>query len=100
MPQALQPGQLRWRCRRGMKELDLLLSGYLVERWSGASTVERAAFERILELPDPLLAAYLMEREVPSDPALFDLLAILRGHAAARLATAATAAAASGLPQP
>jgi antitoxin CptB len=93
-------GRLLWRCRRGMKELDLLLSGYLTERWAGAGPTERATFERILELPDPVLAAYLMERDVPSDPPLQALLAILRGRAAARLVSSTGAAPASGLPQP
>ena len=27
-------GRLAWRCRRGMKELDLLLPRYLEERWA------------------------------------------------------------------
>jgi len=93
-------GRLLWRCRRGMKELDLLLSGYLADRWGSAGPAEKATFERILELPDPVLAAYLMERDVPPDPPLQALLAILRGRAAARLAPAATTAPASGLPQP
>ena len=93
-------GRLIWRCRRGMKELDLLLTGYLQEQWALAGRAERAAFERILELPDPLLAAYLMERDAPSDPDLQSLLAALRGRAAARLPSAATAANTSGLQQP
>jgi antitoxin CptB len=93
-------GRLIWRCRRGMKELDLLLTGYLRERWVQAGPIERAAFERILELPDPVLAAYLMERDAPSDQDLQGLLAILRGRAAGRLPAAATAAPASGQQQP
>jgi antitoxin CptB len=104
MIQAVAPdpdlGRLQWRCRRGMKELDLLLTGYLREHWSMAGPAERAAFERILELPDPLLAAYLMERDAPPDPDLQGLLAILRGRAARRLPAAATAAPASGQQQP
>ena len=46
-----------------MKELDLVLVRYLRTRWSQADAQDRAAFERILELPDPLLAACLMGRE-------------------------------------
>jgi antitoxin CptB len=74
-------GRLAWRCRRGMKELDLLLTGYLRERWPGADVAEKAAFERILELPDPTLAAYLMERETPADEDMRALLAVLRRRA-------------------
>jgi antitoxin CptB len=74
-------GRLAWRCRRGMKELDLLLSRYLTQRWPQAQPREKAAFEHLLELPDPLLAAYLMQHEVPTDPDLASVLAILRGEA-------------------
>jgi antitoxin CptB len=89
-------GRLAWRCRRGMKELDLLLTGYLRDRWPLAAPGERAAFERILELPDPLLAAYLMQREAPPDPDLESLLAILRGQVAGRLSDTAAIATPSG----
>jgi antitoxin CptB len=82
LPTHTGQGRLTWRCRRGMKELDLLLTGYLRDRWPKASAREKAAFERILELPDPLLAAYLLQHEIPADPDLENLLAILRGQAA------------------
>jgi succinate dehydrogenase flavin-adding protein (antitoxin of CptAB toxin-antitoxin module) len=77
-----------------MKELDLLLSHYLAQRWPQAAAAERAAFEQILELPDPLLAAYLMEREEPVDPHLQGLLAILRSQAGRGLALSTAAASA------
>jgi antitoxin CptB len=77
-------GRLVWRCRRGMKELDLVLMRYLRERWATAAADERAQFERILELPDPTLAAYLMGRETPPDPRMQEVLALLaRGLPAA-----------------
>ncbi len=53
-----------------MKELDLLLGQYARERFPGAPEPERDAFLRLLELPDPLLAAYLLRAEVPEDAAL------------------------------
>lgn len=73
------PGRLAWRCRRGMKELDLVLRRYLLERWPQADADERAAFERILELPDPELAGCLMGRESLADPQMARVLAGLRG---------------------
>jgi antitoxin CptB len=57
--------KLRWHCRRGMKELDLLLAAYLDNRFAGASRAERRAFQNLLELQDPTLFAYLMGRERP-----------------------------------
>ena len=60
--------KLEWRCRRGMKELDLLLLRYLRDRHAAASRDERAAFVEFLELPDPDIARYLIAGDVPADP--------------------------------
>jgi len=52
--------RLLWRCRRGMKELDVLLERYVRSRLSGASSEERQVLARLLELPDPVLSDYLL----------------------------------------
>lgn len=52
--------RLRWRCRRGMKELDVLLSRWIEESWAGADAERRLAFEWLLEQPDPDLAGWLL----------------------------------------
>jgi antitoxin CptB len=64
----LQTRKLEWRCRRGMKELDLLLLRFLRERLPVAPSDERAAFAEFLELPDPDIARYLLAGDVPDDP--------------------------------
>ena len=88
-------GRLAWRCRRGMRELDVLLAWYLRERWAGADAAEKRQFERILELSDPLLAAYLLGRESAPDPDMERMLEILRGNAARPLAGSPAAGPAS-----
>jgi antitoxin CptB len=60
MPPTLQPGQLRWRCRRGMKELDILLERYVEQRWHSAPADERSAFLGLLEVQDPLIYGYCL----------------------------------------
>ena len=50
---------LRWRCRRGMRELDVAMLTYLEQVYPGASTASQQAFERLLPLPDPDLFAWL-----------------------------------------
>ena len=67
-----------WRCRRGMRELDLLLQRYMGERYGVAPPAERRAFERLLELPDPQIAACLLHGEPAPDAELGRLLARLR----------------------
>jgi antitoxin CptB len=51
--------RLRWRCRRGMLELDLVLLDFLDRHYAQLSTGERVAFQRLLSLPDTALIAFL-----------------------------------------
>jgi antitoxin CptB len=84
MEEAQQRGRLAWRCRRGMKELDLLLREYLEQHWVLAASAERDAFSRLLELPDPELASYLLGHAATTDITLEPVLAVLRGLSAQR----------------
>ena len=61
--------RLRWRCRRGMKELDTLLVRYLEAHYVAASAEDQGRFLELLELQDPDLAAYVLGRATPEDPA-------------------------------
>ena len=69
--------RLRWRCRRGMRELDVLLERYLQERYPSAPIDEQETFRAILDLPDPVLFAYVTRRESPTDPKWIDFIAKL-----------------------
>src|ERR1700730_1854272 len=64
---AAELGRLRWYCRRGMKELDILLTRYLDAGYGDASAEEQAAFRGLLEVQDPLLYAYCLGREQPPE---------------------------------
>jgi antitoxin CptB len=69
----LDARRMLWRCRRGMKELDLLLERYARAAHAQASAAERRAFAALLELPDPKLADYLFGYDVPADPVVAEL---------------------------
>ena len=49
-----------------MRELDELLIRYLESRYPRADEEEKAAFQAVLELPDPELNGYLLQRHTPS----------------------------------
>jgi antitoxin CptB len=66
----VNPGQLRWRCRRGMRELDVLLLRWLDEDFPSASVAERRAFEQLLSWQDPDIVDLLAGRVRSDDPAL------------------------------
>jgi antitoxin CptB len=62
--------RMLWRCRRGMKELDIILERYVRASHGQANPAERRAFAALLELPDPQLADYVFGHDVPADPDL------------------------------
>jgi len=62
--------KLKWRCRRGMKELDVLLNKYLDEQYNGASEAEQNTFHLLLEQEDPHIYAWFLGRSQAEDHAL------------------------------
>ena len=60
-----EEARLRWRCRRGMRELDQLMLRYLDREWPTASDAERAVFLRLLDCEDDKLWRWFMGRERP-----------------------------------
>jgi len=60
-----------------MKELDLILEGWLAQGYARASAAQKALFAEFLELPDPQIAGYLLGGDLPSDPAIAGLVAQL-----------------------
>jgi len=77
LPETATLNQLRWRCRRGMRELDVLLERYLANCWAAASDARRREFLILLELADPDLSAFCLGRAAPP-PELAALIGELR----------------------
>jgi antitoxin CptB len=69
--------RLRWRCRRGMLENDLLLARFLDARGAALTEAEVALLDALLDLPDTELWDLLAGRKAPADPALAPLVAAL-----------------------
>jgi antitoxin CptB len=59
--------RLKWQCRRGMLELDHLLTNWLAGDYELSSGDEKSTFRELLQLPDEELAAYLLGSETPDD---------------------------------
>ncbi len=67
-------GRLRWRCRRGMKELDLLLTRYVEEQFRDAPAAHQTAFRELLEAPDTVIYDYCLGQARPPTPLLSALV--------------------------
>lgn len=59
--------RLRWRSRRGMRELDQLLSAHLDALIAKGDEVGLDRYEALLACEDDQLWRWLMGREVPGD---------------------------------
>lgn len=70
--------KLKWQCRRGMKELDLLLTRYLEQQYPHASPTTQQTFEVLLELPDIDLYSYMIGQEKPAAANLQKLIEEIR----------------------
>ena len=76
--EAAELRRLRWRCRRGMRELDQLLERYLDRRWTEASETERGTFLRLLDCEDDRLWRWVLGHERADDVELQSLVEQLR----------------------
>jgi len=60
--------KLRWRCRRGMQELDLLLLAYLDTEFEQAPQDVQQGFLDVLGMQDPDIFHLLTGRSKTDDP--------------------------------
>ncbi|NVK25351.1 MAG: succinate dehydrogenase assembly factor 2 [Gammaproteobacteria bacterium] len=69
--------KLKWACRRGMLELDVLLEPFVDEAYDALSNERKAAFQRLLTCEDPDLFAWFMGHKECEDPELADMVATI-----------------------
>jgi antitoxin CptB len=62
--------RMRWACRRGMLELDLVLEPFVVARYAELDAGDRRLFQQLMRCEDQDLFAWFMQREQPDDTEL------------------------------
>jgi antitoxin CptB len=62
--------RLRWACRRGMLELDVLFMPFVDEAYDHLSEKDKLIFERLLVCQDPELFAWFMGHKKCEDQEL------------------------------
>lgn len=75
------PPKLRWACRRGMLELDVLLGNYLNEAFSNSSEQEKAMFVALLDNNDQDLFTWLTGKGAPENAQTATIVEKIREHA-------------------
>ncbi|ABO22916.1 succinate dehydrogenase assembly factor 2 [Shewanella loihica] len=82
MSEPMNIARVRWACRRGMLELDVLFQPFVETQYEQLSIDDKAVFVRLLECEDPELFAWFMGHEACPDPQLADMVVKVRGRAA------------------
>jgi antitoxin CptB len=70
--------RLRWQCRRGMLELDLLLEAFLEQHYPELSAQQQRCFIQLLSYPDPVIHAWCVGGETPQNDAFEELIVAIR----------------------
>lgn len=69
--------RLRWACRRGMLELDVLFMPFVEQAYDALTDEDKAVFQRLLKADDPDLFAWFMGHEKCKDPELARMVQII-----------------------
>ena len=70
--------RIRWHCRRGLLELDLVLTRFTQRHLDNLGARDLDAFTKLLEVPDNDLLDVVMGRAEYNDPECEPVLALLR----------------------
>jgi antitoxin CptB len=76
--QLAEYSELKWRCRRGMLELDILLNSYLDKNYSTMSAQQAETFSVVLDYPDQVLFDLLLGNMQSSDARINRLVSEIR----------------------
>ena len=74
----MNKNRLLWASRRGMLELDLILTPFVENVYDTLSKDDQLRFEVLLECEDQTLFMWFMQREYPSDPNMERIIKIIR----------------------
>ncbi len=77
MTERLKKGYLQWRCRRGTKELDVMLTNFLESKYESLSDKQIIDFNSLLDAQDTHLWYWLIGKEHPKDQSLVDILEVI-----------------------
>lgn len=78
MDKARQHDRIKWHCRRGLLELDLVLQRFVTQRLDSLDPHQLEVFGELLEYEDNDLLDMVMARAEPVDVRLNGVLEMLR----------------------
>ena len=74
----LSESQLHWRCRRGVRELDVLFTRFVKEHYADLSKDAQLTFQELLEVQDPVIMDWLFGKYQPEEPKMHNMIEFLK----------------------
>jgi antitoxin CptB len=66
--------RVRWRCRRGLLELDIVLGRFIEQRYPTLDDRQRVVFDELLDLPDNDLWDLIAGKKEPTQAHSLEVL--------------------------
>ena len=70
--------RLLWRCRRGIKEMDIIFQDFINHSYDQLTDDEKNAFLRLLDEQDLDILNWIMGKDKPNDNELVNIVNIIR----------------------
>ena len=70
--------EVLWKCRRGTKELDILMSGFYHNFYKTATQTQKDGFIKLLSLEDPIIYDLLLNKISLKDIAVNEIADMIR----------------------
>ena len=70
--------RLLWRCRRGIKEMDIVLQNFIKDSYDELNNENKSAFSKLLEEQDLDILNWVLGKDKPEDKTLIEIIKKIR----------------------
>ncbi len=70
--------RMLWRCRRGIKEMDIVLQDFIKNSYDELNNENKSAFSKLLEEQDLDILNWVLGKDKPEDKTLIEIIKKIR----------------------
>jgi antitoxin CptB len=73
-----EKSRILWRCRRGIKEMDIVLQDFIKDSYDELNNENKSAFSKLLEEEDLDILNWILGKDKPEDATLIEIIKKIR----------------------
>ena len=73
-----EKSRILWRCRRGIKEMDIVLQDFIKNSYDELNNENKSAFSKLLEEQDLDILNWVLGKDKPEDKTLIEIIKKIR----------------------